>query len=263
MILVGLTGGIGVGKSTVAAMFAACGAAVVDADRISRAASGARRAVLPSDRRGIRARRFWTRRSDRPRRLGAMVFADPARRTALEAIMHPAIWAACESRDPRGGGSGAGGMRGRGGPDPGDGTAEPIPAHRRGDRTDGRPGRAPGAGPRPHGGGGAPAAGGAVAERGQGAPGRSRHRQRWGSGGDRAAGRPGVRGAHTLTGATRIRIQRGRDRRGFVSDGSIGCAAAEATHGVMVSYWGRNSIRDGAPACSRPEVRDSWRTENL
>ena len=36
MILVGLTGGIGVGKSTVAAMFAARGAAVVDADRISR-----------------------------------------------------------------------------------------------------------------------------------------------------------------------------------------------------------------------------------
>jgi dephospho-CoA kinase len=97
MILVGLTGGIGVGKSTVAAMFAARGAAVVDADRISRrlqepgepchdaivAAFG--RAVL--DPAG---------RIDR-KRLGEMVFADPTRRTELEAIMHPAIWAACEA----------------------------------------------------------------------------------------------------------------------------------------------------------------------
>ena len=97
MLLVGLTGGIGVGKSTVASMFAARGAAVVDADRISRklqepgepchdaivAAFG--RAVL--DPAG---------RIDR-KRLGEMVFADPARRTALEAIMHPAIWAACET----------------------------------------------------------------------------------------------------------------------------------------------------------------------
>jgi len=97
MLLVGLTGGIGVGKSTVASMFAGRGAAVVDADRISRtlqepgapchdaivAAFG--RAVL--DPAG---------RIDR-KRLGEMVFADPARRTALEAIMHPAIWAACEA----------------------------------------------------------------------------------------------------------------------------------------------------------------------
>jgi dephospho-CoA kinase len=97
MLLVGLTGGIGVGKSTVASMFAARGAAVVDADRISRrlqepgeschdaivAAFG--RAVL--DPAG---------RIDR-KRLGEMVFADPARRTALEAIMHPAIWAVCET----------------------------------------------------------------------------------------------------------------------------------------------------------------------
>ena len=96
-MLVGLTGGIGVGKSTVAAMFAARGAAVVDADRISRdlqepgtpcydaIVAGFGRAVL--DPAG---------RIDR-KRLGEMVFADPARRTALEAIMHPAIWAACEA----------------------------------------------------------------------------------------------------------------------------------------------------------------------
>jgi dephospho-CoA kinase len=97
MLLVGLTGGIGVGKSTVAAMFAARGAAVVDADRISR------RLQEPGEPcYGTIVEAFGrdildsTGRIDR-RRLGEMVFADPARRTALEAIMHPAIWTACEA----------------------------------------------------------------------------------------------------------------------------------------------------------------------
>jgi dephospho-CoA kinase len=96
MLRVGLTGGIGVGKSTVAAMFAALGAAVVDADRISRRlqepGEPCHRAIVEVfggsvlDSAG---------RIDR-RRLGEVVFADPARRRQLEAIMHPAIWAACE-----------------------------------------------------------------------------------------------------------------------------------------------------------------------
>jgi dephospho-CoA kinase len=97
MILVGLTGGIGVGKSTVASMFAARGAAVVDADRISRRLQEPGEpcygAIVEAFGRDILDS---TGRIDR-RRLGEMVFADPARRTALEAIMHPAIWAACET----------------------------------------------------------------------------------------------------------------------------------------------------------------------
>jgi len=96
MLLVGLTGGIGVGKSTVAAMFAARGAAVVDGDEISRRLQEpgrpCYRAILDTfgceilDSAG---------RLDR-RRLGAVVFADAASLRRLEAIMHPAIWAACE-----------------------------------------------------------------------------------------------------------------------------------------------------------------------
>lgn len=97
MLLVGLTGGIGVGKSTVAAMFAACGAAVVDADRISRKlqepGEPCHEAIIA---RFGRAVLDPAGRIDR-KRLGEMVFTDPARRTALEAIMHPAIWAACEA----------------------------------------------------------------------------------------------------------------------------------------------------------------------
>ena len=96
MLVVGLTGGIATGKSTVAAMFAARGAAIVDADRIARALQepGQRcyRQIAEAfgaevlDRAG---------RIDRPR-LAARVFADAPARQRLEAIMHPAIREVCE-----------------------------------------------------------------------------------------------------------------------------------------------------------------------
>jgi dephospho-CoA kinase len=97
MLVVGLTGGIATGKSIVAAMFAARGVAIVDADRIAHALQE------PGQRchRQI-AEAFGTEildeagRIDR-RRLGARVFADASARQRLEAIMHPAIREACEN----------------------------------------------------------------------------------------------------------------------------------------------------------------------
>ena len=44
----GLTGGIGSGKSTVAAFFAACGARLFDADAVSRELTGAQGAAMPA-----------------------------------------------------------------------------------------------------------------------------------------------------------------------------------------------------------------------
>jgi dephospho-CoA kinase len=98
MRLIGLTGGIATGKSTVAAMLAARGAAVVDADAI------AREILLPGapaftevverfgdgvlDERGA---------IDRPA-LGAIVFAEPGLRVALEQITHPRINALMQER---------------------------------------------------------------------------------------------------------------------------------------------------------------------
>jgi dephospho-CoA kinase len=93
MLLVGLTGGIASGKSTVAAMFAARGAAVVDADRITRElqapGTACHRAILETFGGAVRDA---AGRLDR-RRLAARVFGDPAERARLEALMHPAIWA--------------------------------------------------------------------------------------------------------------------------------------------------------------------------
>lgn len=97
MLLVGLTGSIAIGKSTVAAMFAARGAAVVDADRI---AHGLQEPGHPCYHRIVEA--FGAGildeagRIDR-RRLGALVFADPLARRQLEAIIHPAIREACQA----------------------------------------------------------------------------------------------------------------------------------------------------------------------
>lgn len=91
MITVGLTGGIGSGKSEVARLLAEHGAVVVDADAL------AREAVEPGTP-GLAAvvAEFGTEvlaedgRLDRAR-LGGIVFADPARREALEAIVHPYV----------------------------------------------------------------------------------------------------------------------------------------------------------------------------
>jgi dephospho-CoA kinase len=88
---VGLTGGVASGKSTVAAILQDLGAVVVDADAL------AREVVAPGTP-GLAAvmaefgpdvvRPDGT--LDRPR-LGALVFADTSRRTALEAIVHPLV----------------------------------------------------------------------------------------------------------------------------------------------------------------------------
>ncbi len=88
--LVGLTGGIASGKSTVAAQLAALGVPVVDADAV------AREVVAPGSE-GLRriAERFGEevlRGGDLDReRLGAIVFADEQARADLEGIVHPLV----------------------------------------------------------------------------------------------------------------------------------------------------------------------------
>ncbi len=92
-LLVGLTGGIATGKSTVSAMFAHLGAKVIDADLL------AREVVMPGQPALAEIVRTFgpevldaDGRLDR-KRLGAIVFSDSARRKRLEEITHPAIYA--------------------------------------------------------------------------------------------------------------------------------------------------------------------------
>jgi dephospho-CoA kinase len=90
-LLVGLTGGIGTGKSTVSTMLRALGAVVIDADVLARevAAPGEptlARIVAEFGRGVLRADGTLDRKA-----LGAIVFGDPAKRKRLEALTHPAI----------------------------------------------------------------------------------------------------------------------------------------------------------------------------
>lgn len=97
MVVVGLTGGIAAGKSSVGQMFAACGAAVVNADsiahRLQEPGTACYAAIVEAfgpevlDPAG---------RIDRGR-LGARVFADSALRSRLETILHPEIWQVCSA----------------------------------------------------------------------------------------------------------------------------------------------------------------------
>jgi len=90
-LLVGLTGGIATGKSTVSAMFAHLGARVIDADVLAREVvfpgqPAYAQIVLEFGREVLQEDGHLDRK-----RLGAMVFRDPARRKRLEEITHPAI----------------------------------------------------------------------------------------------------------------------------------------------------------------------------
>ncbi|MBL0802580.1 dephospho-CoA kinase [Streptomyces albidoflavus] len=93
MLIVGLTGGIGAGKSEVSRLLVEHGAHLVDADRIARevvepgtpglaaVAEAFGESVLAADG-----------SLDRPR-LGEIVFADPERRAVLNGIVHPLVGA--------------------------------------------------------------------------------------------------------------------------------------------------------------------------
>ena len=98
MLVVGLTGGIGSGKSTVSALLEERGAVVVDADRIARevvAPGGpAYQAVVDRFGPGVVAAGGAI---DRPA-LAAVVFADPSARADLEAITHPVVGATMAER---------------------------------------------------------------------------------------------------------------------------------------------------------------------
>lgn len=91
MRIVGLTGGIGSGKSTVAHMLAARGASVIDADRLARAAveKGSKGLAAIVDRFGAE---FLTEDGQLDRRkLGRQIFEDAEARAALNGIVHPEV----------------------------------------------------------------------------------------------------------------------------------------------------------------------------
>jgi dephospho-CoA kinase len=98
-VRVGLTGGIGAGKSAVAAIFASLGAFVVDADAI------AREVVAPNSDGLMEIARVWPQAVrggtlDRAA-LAEIVFSDPSARERLNALLHPHIHRVAMERETR------------------------------------------------------------------------------------------------------------------------------------------------------------------
>lgn len=91
-LIIGLTGSIGMGKSTVAAMFADLGVPVFDADSEVRRMQGPAGSLLPpieAEFPGSTGPEGVIRE-----KLGALVFSNPEALARLEAIVHPAVRAA-------------------------------------------------------------------------------------------------------------------------------------------------------------------------
>lgn len=88
---VGLTGGIGSGKSAVAALFARLGVAVIDTDEIARELTCAGGAAIEQIRAAFGPEVIGTEGALDRARMRKLVFADPAKKRKLESILHPLI----------------------------------------------------------------------------------------------------------------------------------------------------------------------------
>jgi dephospho-CoA kinase len=88
---VGLTGGIGSGKSTVLAMLAELGAAVIDADAISRGTTAAGGGAIAAVAQRFGADFITPEGALDRERMRAHVYADPQARKELEDIIHPLV----------------------------------------------------------------------------------------------------------------------------------------------------------------------------
>ena len=98
MFRLGLTGGIGSGKTTVAQMLAARGAAVIDADAISRALTASHGTALPAIAAQFGTHVIGPDGALNRSAMRQMIFADPAARRRLEAILHPLVEQALEEQ---------------------------------------------------------------------------------------------------------------------------------------------------------------------
>lgn len=88
---IGLTGGIGSGKSTVAGLWVGCGAVLVDTDAIARQLTAAHGLALTDIARAFGADMIGADGALARDRMRELVFAEPSAKVRLEAILHPLI----------------------------------------------------------------------------------------------------------------------------------------------------------------------------
>jgi len=98
---IGLTGGIGSGKSTVAARLQALGACIVDTDAIARALTLPHGAAIDALRDEFGPQAIGADGALDRERMRELAFADPTARRRLEAILHPLIGAEAQAQAAR------------------------------------------------------------------------------------------------------------------------------------------------------------------
>ena len=91
MLVLGLTGGIACGKSTISLTLRELGAVIVDGDVLSRELTATNGPALPDIRRAFGDGVFHPDGTLNRRELGAVVFADDKARETLDAIMQPLL----------------------------------------------------------------------------------------------------------------------------------------------------------------------------
>ncbi|HQQ69873.1 MAG TPA: dephospho-CoA kinase [Alicycliphilus sp.] len=93
-VKLGVTGGIGSGKSTFAAMLQGCGAALIDADAIARSVTESGGAAIGAIRSTFGADYIDGQGALDRARIRTLVFADAQAKERLEAIVHPLVGSA-------------------------------------------------------------------------------------------------------------------------------------------------------------------------
>src|SRR5207253_4224575 len=98
MVLVGLTGGIATGKSTVSRLFVECGARLIDADVLAREVLTPRQPALQKIAETFGREMLRSDGTLDRDRLAKVVFGDPKQLEKLNAIVHPYVAVAQEQR---------------------------------------------------------------------------------------------------------------------------------------------------------------------
>ena len=91
MLVIGVTGGVGTGKSTVAGMFGRLGAVVLDADALAHQVMEPKRLAWRQIVKTFGEEILNDDQTINRRRLAATVFRDEPRRRRLEEIIHPQV----------------------------------------------------------------------------------------------------------------------------------------------------------------------------
>jgi dephospho-CoA kinase len=90
-VRIGLTGGIGSGKSTVSAQLRQMGATIVDADVISRSVTGSNGSAIPALTAAFGSSILSSNNALDRARMRRLIYSNPASKIQLEAIVHPLV----------------------------------------------------------------------------------------------------------------------------------------------------------------------------